>query len=84
MQINKLDEFLRRNKGSGIKGAQASAFRVSHQTGPGLRRAIVWKGENEREAVNVREIVGLVQRAGEMEDITNVLGDTLRQDGAGR
>lgn len=38
------------------------------------------KSENEKEAVNVRQIVGLVQRAGEMEDITTVLGDTLRQD----
>ncbi len=42
------------------------------------------KSKNEREAVNVREIVGLVQRAREMEDITTVLGDILRQDGGER
>lgn len=42
------------------------------------------KSENEREAVNVSEIVGLVQRAREMEDITTVLWDTLRQDGGER
>lgn len=42
------------------------------------------KSRIEREAVNVREMVGLVQRAREMEDITAVLGDTLRQDGGER
>lgn len=42
------------------------------------------RSENEREAVNVREIVALVQRAREMEDITTVLGNTPRQDGGER
>ena len=42
------------------------------------------KSRNERGAVNVREIVGLARRAREMEDITSVLGDTLRQDGGER
>lgn len=42
------------------------------------------QSKNEREAVNVRELVGLVQGAREMEDITTVLGDTLGQDGGER
>lgn len=32
----------------------------------------------------MRETAGLVQRAREMEDITTVLGDMLRQDGGER
>lgn len=39
------------------------------------------KSKNEREAVNVREIVALVHRAREMSDITTILGDTQRQVG---